>query len=308
MPRPLIGALALFGLGLIIGAITDEKPSRPVEMRAGYRVIQGDFHVHTRTSDGFLSPMEAVINAERQGLDAVGITEHNTAWPGRVAAWFAEVTDGPVVVVGQELTTNRYHLIILGLQHTVSWRLSLADAIDDAHAQGAVAIAAHPATKYWPAYDAVLDKLDGSEVVHPIALRESVNPKWRWEDMITFWKRSQQTDRPLAAIGSSDFHAMKAMGICRTYLFVNEVSSAGVIDAIRNQRTVAFGPKEQAFGRPELVAALRADPIPQRGNASYTPNGGLDLLGRLMGIFGLLGILVLRRVREPQAGLRPDTK
>ncbi len=46
------------------------------------------------------------------------------------------------------------------------------------------------------------------------------------------------------------------MGLCRTYLLVRERSKAGVMDAIRDGRTVARCEGSRLRGRPELVRAL----------------------------------------------------
>jgi hypothetical protein len=60
----------------------------------------------------------------------------------------------------------------------------------------------------------------------------------------------------VAAIGSSDFHTSGPMGLCRTYLLVRERSKAGVIDAIRNGRTVGRCETSALQGRPDLVKLL----------------------------------------------------
>lgn len=292
MKRAWLLSLLALAAGLVLGTLSDRSAPRPVEERAGYRVLHGDLHVHTRYSDGLLFPFDAVLVAERAGLDVVAITEHNITFPAQMAAWFARTFGGPIVLVGEEVTTHRFHLIALGLTRTASWRLPLRRLLEDVHAQGGVAIAAHPVEMYWDTYAEVIELLDGAEVVHPVAYRQSRERGFRYQDMVTFFERHQPDHPKLAAIGSSDFHGMKSLGICRTYLFVGEVSEAGVLEAIREGRTVAIAPDGRAFGPPELVAALASAPMPERGDYSYAPNGLLDLLGRSLALLGLFGLLV----------------
>lgn len=307
MSRAWLFSLLALAAGLLLGSLTDVSASRPVEERAGYRVLHGDFHVHTRFSDGLLFPFDAVLVAERAGLDVVAITEHNITFPAQMAAWFARTFGGPIVLVGEEVTTHRFHLIALGLERTASWRLSLPALLEDIHAQGGVAIAAHPVEMYWDTYAEVIDRLDGAEVVHPVAYRPSRERGFRYEDMVSFFQRHQPAHPKLAAIGSSDFHGMKSLGICRTFLFVTEATEAGVLEAIREGRTVAIAPDGRAFGPPALVEALEREPMPARADYSYAPSGPLDLVGRSLALLGLVGLLLFAapwRDLEPSAEAR----
>ena len=293
--------------GLIIGMLVDRAAERPVVERAGFRVLEGDFHVHTRYSDGLLFPFDVVRVAERAGLDVVGITEHNIIFPAEMAAWFARVFGGPIVLVGEEVTTNRFHLIALGLTRNATYKLPLRSLIEDIHAQGGVALAAHPVEMYWDTYAEVIDLLDGAEVVHPIAYRQDRDRGFRYQDMVTFFERHQPSHPKLAAIGSSDFHGMKALGISRTYLFVTEASEDGVLEAIRQGQTVAISPDGRAFGPPELVKALEESPLQPRGDYSYAPAGWLDLIGRTLALLGLVGILAFAsRLYDFEGG--PETE
>ena len=76
---------------------------------------------------------------------------------------------GPTVLVGEEITARRWHLIGVGIRDTVSWRQPLEAAIDAVHAQGGVAILAHPVDIYRSALnDAARTTLDGTEVRHAL--------------------------------------------------------------------------------------------------------------------------------------------
>lgn len=282
----------LLALSLLAGAQTDERPARPVEYRAGYRVLQGDFHAHTRFSDGVVSPCDLVLNARRRGLDAVAITEHNSVFPamiGRACAPFIE--DAPLVLIGEEITTREVHMLAIGIERDVDARMSPKRVIDAVHEQGGVVIAAHPTRRFWPALLPVCDRLDGVEVVHPIAFRgdSGIGP---YSDMVEF--AESPCGQGKAMIGDSDYHAGSVLGILRTYLFVDSASGEGVVDAIRKRRTVTVAPDGRMFGPPRLVESLQREPLAARDTSyGYAATGLFDRAGRIAGFAGVLLLCLL---------------
>ena len=295
LSRAWIFAALLVVVGLVGGAAFDPRPERPVVHRAGYRVLEGDFHMHTTYSDGTLSPLSLVRQAERRGLDVVGVTEHNTVIAGRIARAWSELTGGPIVIPGEEVTTGGYHLIAVGLERTVSPDQPIEGVVADIHAQGGVAIAAHPVKSFQPGLAPVRSQLDGVEVMHPIALTGSArrNPKWSWEDMLAYYQET--TPRP-AAIGSSDYHFASVLGLCRTLVFVEEpANAAAVLDAIRARRTVVIDRDGNLLGHPELVEALRSEPyVPRSSDYAYRGENAADRVLRLVGLIGVTGVAFLR--------------
>jgi predicted metal-dependent phosphoesterase TrpH len=167
MPRIISGMLVL--LGIIAGTLCDSGRSASRNERGGYQIIEADFHMHSHFGDGILSPFSLVLQARRQGLHAIAITDHNQIFGARCARWFAKLIGGPTVLVGEEITAPSFHMIAVGLTDRVTWRQSAAEAIGEVHRQGAVAIAGHPNRKYWAAYDDVIRELDGAEVMHPVS-------------------------------------------------------------------------------------------------------------------------------------------
>jgi len=65
--------------------------------------------------------------------------------------------------------------------------------------------------------------------------------------------RAIRTKPSIAPIGSTDFHFTAAIGLCRTYLFVRDVTPAGVLDAIRNGRTVACDQRGNVYGAADMA-------------------------------------------------------
>ncbi|MDB4938217.1 MAG: hypothetical protein JWP87_5189 [Labilithrix sp.] len=285
-------AIAMFGAGVFGGVVCDERPERPVVHRAGYRVLEGDFHAHTGWSDGSLSPLGIVRQANRRGLDVVSITEHNTVWPSRLGRAYANATSGPLVVTGEEVTTARFHVIAIGIESTVSPDQPLDGVLAAIHAQHGIAIAAHPVRHFWPSLLPARESFDAAEVMHPIAYSDR-SAAWRWSDMVTFYTEARA---PLGAIGSSDYHWMSVLGLCRTLVFVREpVTESAVIDALREHHTVTFDREGNAFGDETLVAALRSEPyVPRTSDYAYRGSSTVDRVLRTIGWLGLTGMLLLR--------------
>jgi hypothetical protein len=275
---------AMLAIAIAAGTFSDRVPERPAPSAGGYRILAADFHVHPALfSAGALAPWDLVLEARRQGLDAFAITPHNQMFTARIGPWIARVLGGPTVIPGEEVRGSRYHLIALGITHHVEWDQDASAAIDDVHRQGGVAIAAHPGVQYWPAYSGAMTMLDGSEVMHPAALRggRTLN------QLRTFYQQG-----PRAAIGSSDYHGLGRLGMCRTYVFARDDSAASIIEAVRAGRTVVYDSDGRAVGDPDLIRLADAahvrdrEPRPERATA-------LVVISRVVGVLALLALALL---------------
>jgi len=245
--------LAVSGLlvGIALSTLTDTTPARERITVDGYEVLSGDFHVHAFVGDGGIAPWMLQRHAARVGLDAIAITNHNQTLAGRLGHATAQPSTGPLVLVGEEITGRNYHLIGVGLTRPVNWKQSSRGAIADVHAQGGVAIAAHPMHGF-DGYDPeALAELDGVE----FAYRDDA-PSATSQEYEEFYQRALRSNPQIAAIGSSDFHTSGPLGLCRTYLLVRERTEAGIMDAIRDGRTVGRCQDSRMRGRPDLVARL----------------------------------------------------
>jgi hypothetical protein len=284
MSGPFAGAVLLVAAGVLIGTVTDVTPARTGTRSGDYWILAGDFHVHAFPGDGLLLPSEVRREARRAGLDVVAVTNHTGTLAARLAH---QLNDGeaPLMIVGQEVTNARYHLIAVGITAPIDADQPAAAAIAAIHAQGGVAIAAHPGQIYWADYDPALPTLDGTEIAHPQIHRDRVSGP----DYAEFHQRARARNPGVAAIGSSDFHGSPELGRCRTYLLVRERTEAGVLDAIRNGRTVAVDANDVLYGEPEWVRLVEA----------HRPAGRVVpvIWGRLGTVFawlGGLGLLLFR--------------
>ena len=274
-------SVSLLVASLAAGTLADRPQSQPPLRIAGYRVLAADFHVHSYPlSGGTLAPWDLVLEARRQSLDAIAITGHNRVEAGLWGRWFARLAGGPTVIAGEEIHAPGYHLIAAGIHSTISWRNTAVQSIAEIHAQGGVAIAAHPVRGFWPAFDPqAMASLDASEIMQPVVY----NFNYGARELREFYQRA-----PLAAIGSSDYHGMGPLGICRTYVFARDDSEQSILEAIRQRRTVVYDRDGRAWGDAALIqlaAGRLRDREPQ-------PSGALDLFSRWCGLLGLIGTLI----------------
>lgn len=294
MTRTQMAIVALLLAAVAAGSASDGDQRDPPLTIDGSRVLAADFHVHPSVfSAGALAPWDLVLEARRRRLDVIAITPHNQVFTAKLGRWFAARAGGPTVVAGEEIRNATFHIIALGIVRGVSWDQAAASAVDAVHAQGGVAIAAHPTAAYWPGLGgrATLE-LDGSEVMHPAAF---LRPQAR-ADMRQFYERRRMT-----AIGSSDYHGLGAMGLCRTYVFARDDSEAAVIEALKAGRTIVYDRDGTAYGDPHLLAtaarslALRERERAWESSLTAPAGGSLAALSRLAGVIALLFATLFNR-------------
>ena len=266
----------LFAAALLTGTMSDQAGPR----RAGAGVLSADLHVHGGLPiDGALPPWELQKEARRRGLDAIAIVGHNHP----IAAWYARVMSADVIVLpGLEVLSANRHMVAVGVRGWIDWRLPADEAIEAAHRQGGVAIAAHPVRTSWVTQNArALGLLDGAEVAHPVLDFEPDAA----QELRQFYEGARARNPNIAPIGSSDNHGLHDMGVFRTYLIGAERSERGILDAIREGRTVADDGRGHFTGRPEHIATVRA-------HLASLPPAPPARLHRLCSIAALLALAV----------------
>jgi hypothetical protein len=286
----------LITASVIIGTLSDKSVEKSAITLGGYQVLAADFHIHTfPLSWGVLSPWDTVTEARRQGLDAIALTPHNHTWVAKVGRWFSTIWGGPIVIVGEEIHSSvaGYHLIALGITNTITWNQQATSAVDEVHKQGGVAIAAHPITPYAGYNEDVIQKLDGAEVVHPLALRDETLASQLRE----FFARRRWT-----AIGDTDYHLgpmspyVGTMGLCRTYVFVHSRTEQGILDALREGHTVVYD-RDHVYGDPALIQLAAEDSRLPKLASSGSGHESTRVVSAICGLLGLLTIALSRRER-----------
>jgi hypothetical protein len=240
-----------------MAAATATEPSPPVNARAprdtqGLIILAIDLHVHAAPGDGAVLPWDRAREARRRGLDAIAITDHNQMI-GVLATSPLATPFGVLLIPGEEVTMPHAHIAAVGLSHAVDWHGSIPAIAAAIHAQGGVAIAAHPMGDQRASWtDDDFRAVDGVEVAHPGMFASRA---YR-QDLRSAYDQARQAHPGIAAIGSSDDHTAEPIGLCHTYAFVREATAAGVLDAIRSGHTVACDADGVVTGPPALAAAV----------------------------------------------------
>jgi len=287
MNRPAcIAAVLLLG-SIGAGTLSQTSARRAPILIGGYRVLSADFHVHTFPFNWTtLAPWDVLLESQRHGLDAVLVAGHNFVWISQFAGWCSRLLGGPIAVPGEEIVSPRYHLIAVGVTRAVNWRRPAAAAIADVHRQGGFAIAAHPEASFWPAFDEnAMAALDAAEVLHP----DVYSSRKHASEIRQFFNR-----KPMTAIGSSDFHALGYPGECRTYVFVRQADTAGILEALRAGRTVVYNRNGPVYGDPALIQlAAREGRLPEPDPAASHP-GPLAQCSKIAALAALLIAVLFR--------------
>lgn len=292
MTRSHVRRLAIVSViaGVAIGGATPAPPREAPIVRDGYTVLAGDFHVHG-FPDG-LPPWDTVREARQRHLDVISLNGHNSLNLWRLwkhAPWVPSASGELIVLPGEELTAVGYHMAIVGLTREIPWRQPMAAAAAAAHAQHAVAILAHPSKDTFgrTTDEDDLRFLDGIEVAYP-GMEVSEDTR---REMLRVYRRAVELHPGMAAIGSSDFHYLASIGLCRTYVFAREATGAGVLEALRAGRTAACDARGQIYGPAALTAIVaercRLDALGPTSADAWTARAG-----RWLAWCGLLALIV----------------
>jgi predicted metal-dependent phosphoesterase TrpH len=179
------------------------------------RLGRADLHIHTLASDGTAGVPEILDHVERRTeLDVIAITDHE-----RIDAALAARDIGRdrglsfEVVVGEEVTTLGGHLLALWIEETIKPFRSLRSTIAEIHAQGGLAIPAHPLVPYpLCAQGFVLRRLLADEPRYRPDAIEAFNPTTLgrpWHERVVRFA----DENGLARVGNSDAHSLEAIGV-----------------------------------------------------------------------------------------------
>jgi hypothetical protein len=242
----------------------------------GREVLVGDFHTHTTHSDGKLSSRERLLEAYLEGYDTIALTDHGTA------AAYAEAKDlakalGVVLIRGLESGINgEEHLVLLGIpedyvpnnehnwartpeQAAETGRPFYQDRLREAASAGGLVIYPHPDHGWSEAMEWGRQQgiIVGCEVLNS-ATDEGWGTVMHQGRPCYPFALDWIADKGLACMANSDTHAPSTgePPRARTILLVNERTAAGVLDAIRAGRTLAwFPPGAPRWDSPEMLWA-----------------------------------------------------
>jgi len=192
-----------------------------------------DPHIHSKYSgDATASPEDIIKKSKEIGLDAIAIADHNTLKGSIVAMKEVKDLDDFIVIPAMEVTSNKGHIVALGITQEVEKGLSPEETIDKIRSQGGIAIAPHPFVRYREGLCGYVKNLDIDAI-------ETLNSRYIFG--YSNWRAKRLAEkRGIPKIGASDAHFLGAIGSCVTELEA-EFSVESIIKGILSGKTNVFG-------------------------------------------------------------------
>jgi len=248
--------------------VPDARRTLKMPQIEGYKTLTADFHMHTYFSDGEVTPKTRVIEAWREGLDIIAISDHSTPVPKHLDAdhntsyEMAKSTAkkrNMILIPATEYTQREPygHYNFLFIKDANPYAATEAElhpgkAIENAAGEGAFVILNHPG---WPDRNSDLDpfhtdlmkrgKIHAIEVLnsfefYPIAIDHANQHK-------------------LTMISASDIHSAigEAYDLTRnirnhTIIFAKDQSETAIKEALMEGRTIAYA-KNTLVGDPKWL-------------------------------------------------------
>jgi predicted metal-dependent phosphoesterase TrpH len=183
--------------------------------RGGDERGRADMHLHTLYSDGTMEVQTLLDHVERRtDLDLIAVTDHERIDGALRAQELHTAGDYHFgLVIGEEITTRRGHLLAHFLTDRVPALRSLEETIERVHAQGGIAIAPHPMAPLTPSLGrrSLMRLYHDPDARHRLDAIEMLNP--------SVAGRARRPHRTalnevmgLAAVGNSDAHVLENVG------------------------------------------------------------------------------------------------
>ena len=183
-----------------------------------------DPHIHSVYSgDSRSEVIDILIQAEKKGLDAIAISDHNEIKGSRLARSYG----GSIIVVPSiEISSDKGHILGLGVDEIIPKGLSAVETVDRIHDAGGLAIVPHPFSYYRHGLFCKVDKNLYSN---------------KQAETLAYNKR-------LATLGASDSHFLKSVGDAYTEVNTKGYDSVdGILKAIKHRRCKAMGHRTSNF-------------------------------------------------------------
>ncbi len=189
--------------------------------RNGGELGKADMHIHTLYSDGTASVQAVLDHVEgATDLDVIAITDHERI-DGALRA--REIHAGGdysfELVVGEEITTRRGHVLALFVTERVPALRPLAETLERIHAQGGIAVAAHPMAPLTPSLGtrSLLWARGATDPRHRLDAIELMNPSTAGRSRRVARDRLNAEILHLPAVGNSDAHVLEGIGSAWTW-------------------------------------------------------------------------------------------
>jgi hypothetical protein len=178
-------------------------------------------HLHTLYSDGTASVQAVLDHVEHAtDLDLVAITDHERIDGAQRAAQIVAAGDYSFeLVVGEEITTRRGHVVALFIGERIPALRPLAETLERIHDQGGIAIAPHAMAPLTPSLGraSLLRSHRAADPRHRLDAIELMNPSTAGRSRRVARRRLNDDVLRLPAVGNSDAHVLEGIGTAWTW-------------------------------------------------------------------------------------------
>lgn len=182
---------------------------------------KADMHLHTLYSDGTAEVRALLDHVEAAtDLDLVAITDHERIDGALRAREIHAAGDYAYqLVVGEEITTRRGHLLALFIEERIPALRPVEETLERIHDQGGLAIAAHPMAPLTPSLgQRTLMKLrDDPDPRHHLDAIELMNPSAAGRARHLSRRSLNERRLHLPGVGNSDAHVLEHVGTAWTW-------------------------------------------------------------------------------------------
>jgi len=198
-----------------------------------------DLHVHTRRYSPCAESLDPELLPEvviARGLHGVVITEHDHLWsPEEIAALNRNLV-GARIFGGVEISSRNGHFLLIGLDHLDNLQpgVSVRRIVQEAKAQGAAVIWAHPHLEYSQIqhplkFSDMPDGIDAIEVASSVTVESQA-----------LEARAVARDLGYGMVGGSDAHALAHVGKAYTLFAQMPADEKALANAICSGRCTAM--------------------------------------------------------------------
>jgi len=134
-------------------------------------MIKCDLHIHSKYSfDSLANPGKIVDLALKRGIRCIAIADHGNIRGSLEAAAYARENSLPIlIIISEEVKSKSGDILGLNIKEPIPDHIPAQNAIDRIHAQGGIAVAAHP-FGLWCGFKDNLEnyahQLDGVEIIN----------------------------------------------------------------------------------------------------------------------------------------------
>lgn len=244
---------------------------RNIEILNPQYIRTGDLHGHSIFSDGWSSPQRIVNAAIKKNHDFVGISDHDTVdgWPDfYYAVEQAALKEQPILgIPGIEISTNLGHIGVWipdrnkAINFMCQYKRpdkypnaldTIQQMVEDYHA---ICMFMHPAFTIIKGIShaniaMILSKVSDATRSH-LAI-EIFN--WQSQIFLNQYHKNNQkthdlnTNWQLAPFSGTDYHTAADVGNGNTWVYMEELTGAAFIEAVKNRKTSPWKRGRQTLG------------------------------------------------------------